>query len=141
MYGIPAVPQVLAAEVALAHEQSCTLLPYSISHCCSKFSPSLSHHALPSTCLSTNSGISSSNNSSRSTPLNLPSSALVQCAMIRTTSSTKTWSGVIFAYQLKTNSLITIAMMAYSCKSISLLLVSGGRISEMGRGMLRSPVL
>lgn len=69
---------------------------------------------------------------SRSTFLSFPSIALVQCAMILNTSSTKTWSGVIFPYQLYTRSLTITAIMAYSCRSTSLLLVSGGRSSSIG---------
>lgn len=69
---------------------------------------------------------------SQSTRLSLPSIALVQCAMILTTSSTNTWSGVIFPYQLYTKSLTITAIMAYSCRSMSLLLVSGGRSSSIG---------
>jgi len=92
---------------------------------------------IPCTCASNKSGSSSNNKLSKSTFLNLCSKALVQCAIILTTSSTKYGSGVIFEYHVCTNSLIMIAMKAYSCKSTSLLLVNGGRISSIGAGVLR----
>lgn len=40
-------------------------------------------------------------------------------------------------YHVCTNSLMMIAMKAYSCRSTSLLLVKGGRISSIGAGVLR----
>lgn len=93
----------------------------------------------PRMCLSTNSAISSNIKPSRFTLRNRPSNALVQCATILTTSSTKLWSGVIFPYQLCITSLTIIAMMAYSCTSISLLLVNGGKTLSIATGSVVEP--
>ena len=52
----------------------------------------------PVICASTDPGISSKTRDSISTFRRRSSNALEQCAMIWTTSSTKTWSGVILEY-------------------------------------------
>lgn len=85
-------------------------------------------------------GISSSNNASISTFRIRCSRALVQCAMTCINSSVKAASGVILVYHAWTNSLITTAIKAYSCKSTSLELVNGGRCSSRGCGFPRSLV-
>lgn len=87
---------------------------------------------VPVMCLSSRSGISSKSRLSRSTFLSLCSNALVQCATICTISATKLSSGVIFPYHACTNSFKTIARNAYSCRSTSFRLVSGGSSSSIG---------